>query len=110
MNRRPEIGFKSYDRLFPSQDSMPSGGFGNLIALTLQRSAREDGNGVVRLPADDENADEPWKMSPSRRRQGPVVMERSPERINVVLADQVYVDRTDLPPLLVAQLVRIAAF
>src|SRR6185295_4533975 len=37
MNRRPEIGFKSYDRLFPSQDTMPSGGFGNLIALPLQR-------------------------------------------------------------------------
>jgi hypothetical protein len=35
MNRRPEIGFKSYDRLFPGQDTMPSGGFGNLIALQL---------------------------------------------------------------------------
>ncbi len=37
MERRPEIGFGSYDRLFPSQDTMPSGGFGNLIALPLQR-------------------------------------------------------------------------
>src|SRR5262249_18005195 len=46
MNRRPEIGFKSYDRLFPSQDSMPSGGFGNLIALPLQLQARENGNSV----------------------------------------------------------------
>src|SRR5262249_31706027 len=46
MNRRPEIGFKSYDRLFPSQDTMPSGGFGNLIALPLQRRARENGNSV----------------------------------------------------------------
>ena len=33
MERRPEIGFASYDRLFPSQDTMPAGGFGNLIAL-----------------------------------------------------------------------------
>jgi len=46
MNRRPEIGFKSYDRLFPSQDTMPSGGFGNLIALPLQRQAREAGNSL----------------------------------------------------------------
>ena len=46
MNSRPEIGFKSYDRLFPSQDTMPSGGFGNLIALPLQRRARESGNSV----------------------------------------------------------------
>jgi hypothetical protein len=26
----------SYDRLFPSQDVLPRGGFGNLIALPLQ--------------------------------------------------------------------------
>lgn len=46
MNRRPEIGFKSYDRLFPSQDTMPSGGFGNWIALPLQRHPREQSNSV----------------------------------------------------------------
>lgn len=153
MNRRPEIGFASYDRLFPSQDSMPSGGFGNLIASPLQRHARENGNSVfvddnlrphddqwaflsslpslaptevaallakaeaelpggitgVRLPIDDE-ADEPWKMTPSRRLQGHPIKEPLPEHIDVVLADQVYVDRTGLPSSIVAQLVRIAAF
>lgn len=46
MERRPEIGFSSYDRMFPSQDVMPRGGFGNLIALPLQRPAREYGNSV----------------------------------------------------------------
>ena len=46
MERRPEIGFASYDRFFPSQDNMPVGGFGNLIALPLQRRAREHGNSV----------------------------------------------------------------
>ena len=46
MERRPEIGFASYDRFFPSQDNMPIGGFGNLIALPLQRRARELGNSV----------------------------------------------------------------
>ena len=46
MERRPEIGFASYDRFFPSQDTMPVGGFGNLIALPLQRRARELGNSV----------------------------------------------------------------
>ncbi|MGE0465703.1 MAG: DEAD/DEAH box helicase family protein [Steroidobacteraceae bacterium] len=46
MERRPEIGFPSYDRMFPSQDVMPRGGFGNLIALPLQRPAREYGNSV----------------------------------------------------------------
>jgi hypothetical protein len=46
MERLPEIGFKSYDRFFPSQDTMPSGGFGNLIALPLQGRARSAGNSV----------------------------------------------------------------
>ena len=37
MEDRPDIGLDSYDRLFPSQDTLPQGGFGNLIALPLQR-------------------------------------------------------------------------
>lgn len=36
----PNLSFDSYDRLFPNQDIMPEGGFGNLIALPLQREAR----------------------------------------------------------------------
>ena len=46
MEKRPEIGFDSYDRLFPNQDTMPKGGFGNLIALPLQKKPREKGNSV----------------------------------------------------------------
>src|SRR5208283_4714156 len=46
MERRPEIGFASYDRLFPNQDTLPKGGFGNLIALPLQKQARQRGNTV----------------------------------------------------------------
>ncbi len=44
MDRRHEIRFKSYDRLFPSQDTLPKGGLGNLIALPLQKAARENHN------------------------------------------------------------------
>jgi superfamily II DNA or RNA helicase len=38
--------FDSFDRIFPNQDRMPQGGFGNLIALPLQRQAVEKGNSV----------------------------------------------------------------
>ena len=55
MESRPDIGLDSYDRLFPNQDTMPRGGFGNLIALPLQKEAREQGNSVF---VDDEFA--PW--------------------------------------------------
>ncbi|NDY71467.1 helicase [Desulfobacter hydrogenophilus] len=46
MGKRHEISFKSYDRLFPNQDTMPDGGFGNLIALPLQKTARDNENAV----------------------------------------------------------------
>ncbi|GAB6009999.1 TOTE conflict system archaeo-eukaryotic primase domain-containing protein [Dysgonomonas reticulitermitis] len=44
MSVRHEIKFTSYDRMFPNQDFMPKGGFGNLIALPLQGGARKNGN------------------------------------------------------------------
>lgn len=46
MEGRPDIGLDSYDRLFPNQDTLPQGGFGNLIALPLQKRARDRGNSV----------------------------------------------------------------
>lgn len=46
MQLRGELSFKSYDRFFPNQDTMPVGGFGNLIALPLQGHARKTGNSV----------------------------------------------------------------
>ncbi len=46
MERRPDIGLGSYDRFFPNQDTLPKGGFGNLIALPLQKQARLRGNSV----------------------------------------------------------------
>jgi superfamily II DNA or RNA helicase/very-short-patch-repair endonuclease len=46
MERRPELGLKSYDRFFPNQDTLPNGGFGNLIALPLQKRPRDSGNCV----------------------------------------------------------------
>jgi superfamily II DNA or RNA helicase len=44
--RTRQLKLKSYDRLFPNQDSMPKGGFGNLIALPLQKFPRENGFSV----------------------------------------------------------------
>ena len=46
MERRPEIGLDSYDRFFPSQDTLPTGGFGNLIALPFQKKPRANGNSL----------------------------------------------------------------
>lgn len=151
MEHCPDIGFESYDRFFPSQDTMPAGGFGNLIALPLQSGPRQNSNSVfvddqllpyedqwaflsslrrmspsevtalverastagrilgVRLPLDDDD-EEPWTAPPSRRRVEPPISGTMPEKIDVVLGNQVYIDRDTLPPALVNRLIRLAAF
>ena len=150
--RRPDIGFGSYDRFFPSQDTLPTGGFGNLIALPLQRGPRAADNSVfvdasfrayqdqwahlaglrrlsreevdqfvasgpddgdvpgVRAPARDPDDPEPWAAPPSGRTKDPPITEPVPEDVELVLGNQVYIDRTALPPALVARLARLAAF
>ena len=45
-SRTRQLKLESYDRLFPNQDTMPKGGFGNLIALPLQKGPREQGFSV----------------------------------------------------------------
>lgn len=45
-SRTRQLKLASYDRLFPNQDTMPKGGFGNLIALPLQKMPRENGCSV----------------------------------------------------------------
>lgn len=67
MERCPDIGFESYDRFFPSQDTMPAGGFGNLIALPLQNGPRQAGNSVF---VDDELRphDDQWAFLSKIRR------------------------------------------
>ena len=46
MNKEVHLSFKSYDRFFPNQDTLPDGGLGNLVALPLQGQARRTGNSV----------------------------------------------------------------
>jgi superfamily II DNA or RNA helicase len=46
MNKHHELPFKTYDRMIPAQDTLPTGKFGNLIALPLQKLPRELGNSV----------------------------------------------------------------
>lgn len=61
METRPELGFESYDRFFPNQDTMPSGGLGNLIALPLQAVPRRAGNSVFVDEAFQPYSDQ-WKF------------------------------------------------
>ena len=46
MKHNHSISFESFDRMFPNQDEMPKGGYGNLIALPLQGHSVKQGYSV----------------------------------------------------------------
>jgi superfamily II DNA or RNA helicase len=56
---RPDLDLAAYDRLFPNQDTLPAGGFGNLIALPLAKEPRSRGNTVF-LDANLKPIDDQW--------------------------------------------------
>ena len=61
MDRRHQLGMDSYDRFFPNQDTMPKGGFGNLIALPLQWIPRQNDNSVF-LDSDFRPYPDQWRF------------------------------------------------
>lgn len=70
MSRRYQLSMDSYDRLFPNQDTMPRGGFGNLIALPLQHEPRTHGNTVF-LGTDLEPLPDQWTFLTDIKRISP---------------------------------------
>ena len=153
MAARPGLPMHSYDRFFPNQDTMPRGGFGNLIALPLQYEARKSGNTVfvdarwepfpeqweylAALPrinphrveelareasasgkvlglrdagAIDKEDEVPWLRPTSGPRPEPRIEGPFPRKVKAVLAQQVFVEKADLPPALIDRINRLAAF
>ncbi|HWN44924.1 MAG TPA: DEAD/DEAH box helicase family protein [Thermoanaerobaculia bacterium] len=74
MSRRHELSMGSYDRLFPNQDTMPRGGFGNLIALPLQYEPRQQGNSVF-VDASFQAYGDQWSYLASLPRMAPSFVE-----------------------------------
>jgi superfamily II DNA or RNA helicase len=153
MERRHQLGLDSYDRFFPSQDTMPKGGFGNLIALPLQQVPRGHGNsvfldaefkpytdqwsvlsgvrrmslsdvesvvgeaerkgdliGVRRSVTDDDQAEDPWTLPPSRKKKDEVISGPLPTQVRIVRANQIFVETAGLPSAMLNRLHRLAAF
>jgi superfamily II DNA or RNA helicase len=146
-DRTRQLSLSSYDRFFPNQDTMPKGGFGNLIALPLQKQPREKSRSLFvddsfepypdqwtflaslgtltikqledallratrdRSPLDvafsvDEDDSKPWlRGTPSTK-----ISEPLPETLHLVLANQIFIAKNDLPQPLANRLIRLAAF
>ncbi len=152
MEKRPEMGFDSYDRFFPSQDTLPKGGFGNLIALPFQKKPAEKENSLfiddtftpfrdqwdflssirrlnlyqvqsiidhaayrggvlgVRFVSTEEDETSPWLYSPSGRKPEMPIKGTLPGQVDLVLGNQIYISKENLPPTLRNRLIRLAAF
>jgi hypothetical protein len=80
---RAETDLASYDRFFPSQDFLPRAGFGNLIALPLQKKCRALGNTEF-LNADESELrpwPDQWSFLSQIRRLGPSQVDALLEKI-----------------------------
>ncbi len=152
MQEYPNLTMDSYDRLFPNQDSLPKGGYGNLIALPLQGKRRKAGNSTfldeTLQPANDpwkvlsnitsltldnvnniikhldekitgfqpifqdlpDNDAAPWERENSKRQYPFIEKAQLPNKVTLVLANQIYINTTTLPAKLINELKKIAAF
>ena len=86
MSRRHQLAMDSYDRLFPNQDSVPKGGFGNLIALPLQKGPSDKGNTLF-LDSHFEPHRDQWEFLSTIERMTAVDLERIVR--NAIRAEQV---------------------
>jgi len=136
MVARAELELTSYDRLFPNQDFMPKGGFGNLIALPLQRKARALGNTEF-LDRELRPWPDPWRGLSQVQRLTPEALEAlldelppmqvgvedaivpprwgrsvpeppAPESIRCVRGARLSLERSGLPPSLLARIKHLA--
>ena len=79
MNKDVRLSFKSYDRFFPNQDTLPEGGFGNLVALPLQGKARKDKNCVF-VDEDFNVCPDQWEFLQNIRKISEVTIDRLIEK------------------------------
>lgn len=86
MTIRAELDLASYDRLFPAQDFMPNGSFGNLIALPLQGENRRRGTTVFLDPATLEPFEDQWAFLASLGRSSAASIESFAESVRLVAA------------------------
>jgi len=63
MALRGRMKLASYDRLFPSQDLLPAGGVGNLIAMPLFKPTRRDGTTVFLDPGTAAGLEHGWQCA-----------------------------------------------
>jgi superfamily II DNA or RNA helicase len=80
MALRGQMDLASYDRLFPSQDVLPAGGVGNLIAAPLYGRSRRDGATVFLDLATLEPHEDQWAFLSTLGRMSPREVARAADK------------------------------
>ena len=81
------------------------------VVEAIVRDAETKGRVVgVRFALADEDDDSPWLSPPSRRRKEPPIAGPLPKSIELILGNQIYIAKEQLPPGLRNRLLRLAAF
>ncbi|WP_322555773.1 TOTE conflict system archaeo-eukaryotic primase domain-containing protein, partial [Sporosarcina beigongshangi] len=124
VERNGGVQLASFDRLFPNQDVLSKGGFGNLIALPLQKGPAQLGNSLF---VDEHFSAYPdqWmylssvqKMTEQEiqlvlRDHDNVKEERSflmPDKISVELKNGIHIDKEGIPSTLLEKMGNVASF
>ncbi|RKQ35606.1 TOTE conflict system archaeo-eukaryotic primase domain-containing protein [Oceanobacillus halophilus] len=130
--REKQGNLESFDRLFPNQDSLPKGGFGNLIALPLQKKTRKQNNSVF-LDESFNPYSNQWKylsqISKITREavegiinkygyntnKGSIIAEKIqqvilPAKIEIIYKNGLYIPKDVLPEYLLEQITKLGRF
>lgn len=139
MDMRGDMDLASYDRFFPNQDFVPVGGFGNLIALPLQKKSRAQRNTEFINSEHSELPPYPdqWAVLSRIERLGPTHVEAllekvppvavgpgivgmvsplirhkypAPDRIRCTLGTTVSLEKSGIPPWMLSQIKHLASF
>lgn len=127
LEMRHEIGLDSYDRMLPNQDTLSKKGFGNLIALPLQKQAAKKGNSLFVDEHFNAYPDQ-WiylsnvrKLSAEdisgfiKKLQGEQIQENAlsypmPKQITITLKNGLYINKKKLPSAVIKKLLELATF
>lgn len=127
LEMRHQIGMDSFDRMFPNQDTLPKGGFGNLIALPLQLRAKNNGNSVfvdenfvpfqdqwlylssIQKISQQEVSAAIKKLNQSQVKET-INTKPIPKKINVSIKNGLYIKKEGIPSYIYSKMISLATF
>jgi superfamily II DNA or RNA helicase len=105
-----DSGFNPYPDQWQFLSTIRRLSAGTAEEIVAEAQGKGDLVGVRMSIADDEAAQDPWTLPPSRKRRERPIEGPLPKTVQIVRANLVYVEKKDLPPAMLNRLLRLAAF